>query len=230
MMDKLAPTPGVANSFLGAMQSLNKWARARNHVRRSFVEDVRGFPIKGGHKPWTAAQIEAAKTKLTGPVRQGFIIYLYTGLRGVDVVRLGLTHIDDGGFAITQQKTGRDVWVPILPELASEMATWEKRPGPFLRTTTGRNYIRTTFWREFKKAIADIPELKGATLHGLRCTAAIRLRDAGLEVPQISNIMGMNMQTIERYVRFANREASGKAALIKLTDEQAKREKQTPQL
>jgi integrase len=228
MMDKLAPTPGVVNSFLGAMQALNKWARARKHVRRSFVEDVRTFPSKGGHKPWTAAQIEAAKTKLTGTLRQGFILYLYTGLRGTDVVRLGPTHHDDGGFDITQKKTGLPVWVPILPELAAEMASWEKRPGPFLRTATGKNYMRSTFWREFKRAIADIPELKGATLHGLRCTAAIRLRDGGLEVGQISNIMGMTMQTIERYVRFADRKASGKAALIKLTDEQAKRGKLGP--
>ena len=182
--------------------------------------------FKGGHKPWTTVQIELAKTKLTGTMRQGFMIYLYTGLRGVDVVRLGPTHIDDGGFDVMQKKTGLPVWVPIVSELAAEMATWEKRPGPFLRTATGKNYIRSTFWREFKQAIAEIPELKGATLHGLRCTAAIRLCDAGLEVPQISNIMGMTMQTIERYVRFADRKASGKAALMKLTDEQAKRGKQ----
>jgi integrase len=230
MMDKLAATPGKANSFLGTMQALNKWARQRGHVRRSFVEDVRTFPTKGGHKPWTTAQIEAAKTKLTGMMRRGFVIYLNTGLRGVDVVRLGPTHIDDGGFDVMQQKTGLPVWVPIQRELAAEMATWKKRPGPFLRSVTGKNYTRTTFWRDFKHAIAGIPELKGVTLHGLRCTAAIRLRDAGLEVPQISNIMGMTMITIQRYVRFADRKASGKAALIKLSDAQAKRTKQARQL
>jgi integrase len=230
MLDKLAVTPAKGNGFLGAMQALNKWARARNHVRRSFVEGLRGFAITGGHKPWTAAQIEAAQTKLTGTLRQGFLIYWLTGLRGVDVVRLGPTHVDEGGFSIVQQKTKRDVWVPILPELAAEMVQWEKRPGPFLRTSTGKNYSRTTFWRAFKQAIADIPELKGATLHGLRCTAAIRLRDAGLEVPQISNIMGMTMETIGRYLRFADKKASGKAALIKLTGGQAKGTKQAREL
>jgi integrase len=223
MMDRLAATPGKANSFLGAMQALNKWARQRRLLKRSIVEDVRTFPIRGGHKPWTTTQIEVAKAKLTGSVRQGFIIYLNTGMRGVDVVRLGPTHVDDGGFDLTQKKTGLPIWVPILPDLEAEMATWEKRPGPFLRTSTGKNYIRSTFWREFKAAIKDIPELTGVTLHGLRCTAAIRLCDAGLEVPQISKIMGMTMQTIERYVRFADRKASGKAALIKLRDEQQKR-------
>src|SRR5262245_14044635 len=37
MMDKLAATPGNANNFLTAMQALNKWARTRNHIKRSFV-------------------------------------------------------------------------------------------------------------------------------------------------------------------------------------------------
>ena len=149
MMDKYAATsPATANGFLVAMQAMNKWARARDHVPRSFVEDLRAFPLKGGHKPWTAAQIAAAQAKLTGTLRQGFMLYYFTGQRGADVVKLGPTHIDDGGFAIHQQKTGRDVWVPILPELAAEMATWPKRPGPFLRTVTGRNYTRLGFWRK----------------------------------------------------------------------------------
>ena len=49
-----------------------------------------------------------------------------------DVVRLGFTDIDEGGFALPQKKTGVRPWCPIFPELEAEMATWERRPGPFL--------------------------------------------------------------------------------------------------
>jgi hypothetical protein len=49
-------------------------------------------------------------------------------LRGSDVVRLGPTDIDTyqgrEAFALTTQKRKRDVWCPIMPPLASEMATW----------------------------------------------------------------------------------------------------------
>ena len=38
------------------------------------------------------------------------------------------------------------------------------------------DYSRKLFWTRFTEAIEDIPELAGATLHGLRCTAAIHLR------------------------------------------------------
>ena len=42
--------------------------------------------------------------------------------------------------------------------------------------------------------------------------------------------MQVTMLTIQRYVRFADRKASGKAALIKLSDAQAKRTKKARQL
>ena len=124
-----------------------------------------------------------------------------------------------------QKKTGVEVWCPIVSELATEMATWGRRPGPFLLQSNGAHYSRKLFWTRFTEAIEDIPELAGATLHGLRCTAAIRLREAGLSVPQISDIMGMSMQTITRYCRFAERKSGGKEALIKLEEHRASKAK-----
>ena len=139
---------------------------------------------------------------------------------------MGWTDIDENGIALTQKKTGREVWIPIVPELAAEMATWEKRPGPFIRQDSGKPYTRAGFGKHFDEARANIAELSDVTLHGLRCTAAIRWRDAGLEVPQISYIMGMSMATIEKYCRYADRKASGKAVLLKLTSKRTPEEQQ----
>jgi hypothetical protein len=80
----------------------------------------------------------------------------------------------------------------------------------------GRPYTRALFSIHFSEARKDLPELTGVTLHGLRATAVIRLRRAGLEVGQIGDIVGMSLPMIERYCRFADRKASGTAALIKL--------------
>ena len=65
------------------------------------------------------------------------------------------------------------------------------------------------------------------TLHGLRATAVIRLRRAGLEIGQIGDIVGMGLPMIERYCRFNDRKASGKAALIKLEDHPKKLSRNT---
>lgn len=208
--------PGAANNFLGAMRALSTWALARGHVPASFTEGVEPFDAQGGHKPWTDTQIAAAHKRLSGMVRRGVMLALYTGQRGSDVVRLGWTDFDEGGLRLTQQKTKREVWCPVVPELAAEMADWEKRPGPFLLQADGRPYSRKRLSIHFDAIREEIPELADATLHGLRATAVVRLRRAGLSTAQIQDVIGMSMAMIERYSRFADRKASGKAAIIHL--------------
>jgi hypothetical protein len=225
LMEMMANTPAKANHFLATMKVFSSWAIVSEKLTHSLTEGVKAYKTTGGHKPWTEAQIAIPLARLTGNLRKGFVLYLYAGQRGQDVVRLGWTHVDDGGFNLGQKKTGVEIWCPIVSELAAEMATWEKRPGPFLLQSNGKTYSRKLFWEHFTDAIENIPELSGVTLHGLGCTAAIRLKEAGLSVPQISDIMGMSMQTITRYVRFAERKSGGKAALIKLEEHRASKEK-----
>jgi hypothetical protein len=45
----------------------------------------------------------------------------------------------------------------------------------------------------------------------------VRLRRLGLSVGQIGDISGMSLAMIERYCRFADKKASGKAALLSLS-------------
>jgi hypothetical protein len=225
LMEGMADTPSKANHFLGCMKSFSGWARVKDYTTQSMTEGVRAYKTTGGHKPWTEEQIAAGKAKLTGDIRKGFLLYLYTGQRGQDVVRLGWNHIDDGGFNLGQKKTGVDVWCPIVAELATEMTTWERLPGPFLRQPSGGAYERKSFWRHFTEAIEGIPELKDVTLHGLRCTAVIRLRREGLSTGQIGDIVGMSLGTIARYCRYADRKSGGKAALIQIADHRTAKER-----
>jgi integrase len=225
ILDGFAVLPGKANNFLGGMRAFSTWARARDHIEASITEGVAPFKVTGGHKPWTPEQIKAAHAKLKGVLRKGVLLYMYTGMRGSDAVRLGWTDIDDGGFSLRTQKRKRDVWCPIVSELENEMASWTKRPGPFLLQEGGRAdgkpYTRKLFSIHFAKARNEIPELAGVTLHGLRATAVVRLRRAGLSAGQIGDIVGMSLAMIERYCRFADRKTSGKAALIKLEEHSA---------
>lgn len=221
ILNGMADRPAAANNFLSTMRSFSKWAKLNEFIITSLTEGLSPRKTEGGHKPWTQEQITAADKKLTGVIRRGVILYQHTGMRGSDAVRVGPEHIDDGGFSLTTQKKGRDIYCPILPELAKEMEEWDLTvPGPFLKQEEGRGagkpYTRKLFSRHFKEKRDEIPELAGVTLHGLRCTAVIRLRRAGLEIGQIGDIVGMSLATIERYCRFADRKESGKAALATL--------------
>lgn len=229
IMDGLASTPGNANNFLSAMRAFSTWARVRDHIAQSITEGVKPYSKDKGHRPWTATQIQAAHDQLTGMIRRGVMLYIYTGQRGSDIVRLGWTDVDEGGFGLAQRKTGREVWCPIVPELASEMATWEKRPGPFLLQESGKPFTRTRFSIHFAKVRNQTPILQGVTLHGLRCTAVIRLRRAGLSTGQIGDITGMSLAMIERYCRFADRKTGGQAALLTLKRTSAEQDCKTVQ-
>jgi hypothetical protein len=217
LLDELAKTPGTANTVLGTLRALSAWGRERDLFKHSITEGVKPYSKEGGHRPWTAKQLDAAEAKLTGMVRRAFFLARYTGQRGSDVVRLGEALIDDGGFRIKQQKTRREIWCPIDERLAAEMARWERRPGPYLWHGRGL-YTRKVLDRHFAEQRAGIPELHGTTLHGLRGTRVIELRHEGLTTTQIQDQVGMSLAMIERYCRFADRKASGKASVASLAE------------
>jgi integrase len=234
VMTKLVDSPGAANNFLSALRALSRWTRLQpdSMIDRSLCEGVRPFKLDGGHRPWTEEQIKFVHDHFTGPLRRGVLLMLYTGQRGSDAVRLGPTMIDDGGFDLGwrgQIKTGERPWCPILPELVAEMATWEKRPGPFVLTEFGKPFTRKYFADQFLEKKGELAEkgiavLEGATLHGLRATAVVRLKRSGLSDTMIGDIVGMSVAMVERYTRFENKREAGKAALILIAERRRRNE------
>jgi len=216
LLDQFADVPGTGNNLLGALRAVSSWGLERGHFDHSITESVKPYKSDGGHRPWTAEQCLAAERGLTGMVRRAYFLARYTGQRGSDVVRLGPHMVDDGGFRIVQQKTQREVWCPIDPELAAEMATWEKRLGPYLQQHWGKVYGRKLLDSQFRSQAQQIPELAGATFHGLRGTRVVELRQRGATTTQIQDQVGMSLPMIERYCRFADKKANGKAAVIAL--------------
>jgi integrase len=187
------------------------------------TDGVKPFELDGGYAPWTDEQIAAAYALPPGAFRRGVMLMLYTGQRVSDMVRLGPTMIDaEGGFDLGfkgQTKTGVRPWCPILPEWAQEMATWEKRPGPFVLTARGKPYSAAYFAEAFHDHVKiKVPALADVDLHGLRATAVIRLKRAGLAEAMIGDVVGMSIAMVQRYTRFENKKASGKAALVLMAD------------
>jgi hypothetical protein len=56
------------------------------------------------------------------------------------------------------------------------------------------------------------------TLHGLRATRVIELRQRGSTELQIQDQVGMSLKMIGRYCRFADKKANGKAAVVALAE------------
>jgi integrase len=114
-MDTLgkAGTKAKANNIRAALQAVSTWARARNHIQVGWVEGVEPYELKGGHKPWTEVQCDAAETKLTGWLRRAYYLARYTGQRGSDVVRIGFADIEDGMIHVIRRRPASNAGAPL---------------------------------------------------------------------------------------------------------------------
>lgn len=210
--------PGAANNVLDALKSMVSWAMGPvDLLSHNPTHGVKRFAKGEGHVPWTVEQLAFAETNFTGALRRFFYLSRYTGQRVSDIVRLNPNDEDDGGFSLPQKKTGVKPWCPIFPELESEMETWERRPGPYLLQEDGKSkgkpFSENQLWKAFDRERKKHPILAGAVPHGLRANAVIRLRMAGYTALQISDMIGMSVEMVEHYSRYADRKASGQALL-----------------
>src|SRR5262249_36985605 len=129
----------------------------------------------------------------------------WTGQRESDAVRLGWTDLETvggkDGFALRQLKTGREIWVPIMEPLRKAMQSWERRPGPFLRSLSGQpwqpHYLSDS-WRDERGRNPHLRPLleAGLVLHGLRGHACVRLYQAGCNTREVGDMVGMNEPTV----------------------------------
>ncbi|MBY8974632.1 integrase [Rhodobacteraceae bacterium NNCM2] len=210
--------PGRANNVLDALKAMCRWANGPIELMtHDPTQGVERFAKGQGHQPWTEEQLAYAQENLKGALRRFYFLSRYTGQRISDVVRLGPNDEDEGGFSLRQKKTGVRPWCPIFPELEAEMQTWDRRPGPYLLQEEGKSagkpFSTNQMWKAFDRERAKHPILQGAVPHGLRANAVIRLRAGGYTALQISDMVGMSVEMVEHYSRFADRKASGQAVL-----------------
>jgi len=223
---KGATHPGAANNTLDALRAMCRWAMGQRELLHHDPTLGEAHYQKGkGHKPWTQEQLQFADEHFIGALRKAYFLARFTGQRDGDIVRLGPTDIDDGGFALRQKKTGVKPWCPIFPELEAEMARCLKRPGPYLLQESGhgarRLFPTNGLWKLFNRRRERHQVMSEAVWHGLRADAAIRLRQDGYAHGQISDMVAMSVEMVERHCRHADRTARGQAVLREYRERQS---------
>lgn len=224
-LDGLDGRPGKQAAAKAALVQLERWALVRDLLPRPIMSGVETGRPQGGHVPWTDDQVALAEKHARRDIARAITLAANTGQRGSDLVRMGPTDLEmfQGleGINVVQRKTGRQVWVPITSPLASAMASWERRPGPYLIRPDGRPWERrelTKAWtneRDRNPALAPLAAA-GLVLHGLRGTACVRLRRAGATPAQIADMVGMSEPMVARYCRFSVQKENAVAAVIHL--------------
>lgn len=240
-LDGLAQWPGKQKMALTALRQVDKWAIVRDKLTHPATYGCEVVGSDGGHIPWSDEQVQLAEQHARDGFSRVITLAANTGQRLSDFVRMCWNDLEsfDGRMGINirggQQKTRRSQWVPITQELAAAMATWERQPGPILRTPAGdpwnANTISTRWARQraANDALAPLRAVefegmtKPLTMHGLRGTACVRLLRAGATTRQIADMVGMSEQTVKGYVRFTEQRRNALAGVYHLDRTTAER-------
>lgn len=224
-LDGWADKPGKQTAALAAFRAVEKWAFQRDLLQRWISKGVEIQKSDGGHTPWTDEEVALGEAKARPDLARAITLGANTGQRASDLIRMGPTDVvtfgGRDGIRVVQQKTGREVWVPIMPPLAAAMEAWPRQPGPFLRRPDGRPWERhelSNAWMYERNHNRAIEELKraGLVLHGLRGHKCVSLSRAGLTDHQIGDLVGMSPGMVARYTRFSSQQKNAIAAVIQL--------------
>lgn len=239
-LDALSHRPGKQAAALAALKAVDKWAIPRDYLPRPITFGIRVDGPQGGHLPWTDAQVELGEAKARKGLGRAITLGANTGQRGSDLVKMLATDLETVGgrlgINVTQQKTGKVVWVPFTELMLRAIETWPRLPGPLLRKDDGtawnRNQLSVAWLRE-RDTNPDLTPLreielksthdKGLVMHGLRGTACVRLRRAGATIPQIADMVGMSEAMVARYCRFSLQRENALAAVVMLDEARERR-------
>lgn len=208
--DEMADTPGAANQLLRVVGALYKWGRKRRKVTAKPVEDV-DYLEQGEHQPWPVGLLSLALEDEA--VQLPVAMLYYTAQRIGDVCKMQWADLQDGAITLRQQKTGKDLTIPLHGELRRILARHSKR-GLFILSQENSRPWKPGSLREKLQAWAEEHGCK-IVPHGLRKNAVNALLEAGCSVAETAAISGQTLQVVEYYAKQRNQVHLGQSAILK---------------
>lgn len=219
MRDIFAATPGKANTLIRTMRVVYGWGIARRMAKRN-PADLKSAGVKklrgGEHRPWPPTALAKFRAEAATHLVLAMELGLWTGQRQGDLIRVRWDDISDGYLHVIQEKTGKELWIPVSQQLQALLSKAPKQALTVLVNSKGvpwrtSNVLAQAFGDEMKRLGLD-----GLVFHGLRKTTAVVLAEAGCSTKQIAAITGQSDQMVEHYTKGANQKVLADAAVVKL--------------
>lgn len=212
LVDKRAKHPGAANMILKIARAIFKWARGRGHITADPCSDI-DLNDLGEHQPWPEELLAMALASDDDRIRLSTHLLYYTAQRIGDMVRMKFSDIRDGTLFVRQQKTGKELDIPVHSALLNTLAETGRHIGPIVITNRGTAIAASTL-RAYIQAWA-----KGLGYeivpHGLRKNAVNALLEAECSVAQTAAISGQTMQVVEHYAKLRDQRKLAAGAMRK---------------
>lgn len=181
--------PAAANRLLGIVSILCEHAIEAGLMASNPAIGIkrRDYTVRG-YRQWTDEEIAQYEAHWPTGTRQrlALALLLSTGQRRSDVVRLGPRNLRAGKLHLQQVKTGVRLELPILPDLAAELAHVPPGQGTFLVREDGKTpHSAGGFYNLFVTWCAEAGLEPGLAPHGLRKASARRQAEAGATVSEL---------------------------------------------
>ncbi|MBM2291433.1 tyrosine-type recombinase/integrase [Sulfitobacter pseudonitzschiae] len=158
---------------------------------------------KSEREPWPLGLLDAYRTACALGTRERLVMELCvgTGQRIGDVLEMRWSDIQDGAFVIKQNKTGKELWVPILPELRTALSSASRHSLFILTNERGTNRWS---YRGASQAVRNVRERIGALdydIHSWRYNAACELVEAGCSDDLVAAVTGQSPAMVLHYTK-----------------------------
>lgn len=220
LRDTYRKHPGNSNNIMGFLSRLLNFAVEREMIPSNPARNLPRLKLQAVDR-WTDQEIAYVLHQAPEHIRRLVILGLYTGQRRGDLVAMRWDAWDGDGISLTQEKTGRALYVQAHHILKAELLKWSagRETLTILATKTGKPWLTGTIgvaWDDFKNEERHNNSIRHLKLHGLRVTAATKLAEAGCSERQIGAITGhTSLAMIQHYTRQASQKVEGGAAITK---------------
>ena len=213
--DGIAERKGAANQSVRVMMALMAWAIDADLIEINPAANIK--ELKGSeYLPWPDPLIERFFKEAPKELVWAFAVGLFSGQRKGDVLKAKWKDIEDGTIHFVQQKTGAEVWVPILPELETILKSIPRRSLHILTTKTGRVWTKSNFDSTFKRCLDDLG-IGEYVFHGLRKNFLEMAAEAGGTNAEMKSWSGHTSNTmVDHYIKRADRKRLANAMKAKV--------------
>ena len=213
--DAMYHKPGRCRIGLTVLNNVLSYGYDRGYVKQNVATRIRNLPPSVPIKRWEMEEVDAFIDTAPSYLRHAVILALYTGQRRSDIVRMKWDQFDGRTLKIRQEKTGKDVRIPVHKKLRSMLKEVGGAYLPGVGAMTGRSspYILHNAYKQpwaTETLSAGVVRhakkigIHGKTIHGLRKTAASTLAEIGCSPHEIAAITGQSLKEVENYTREAD--------------------------
>jgi integrase len=198
--------PGMANLTKSVLQKLMKYAIKAGWRDDNPIIGIEPFK-RGTHHTWTEGELKTFETRWPLGTRQrlAYALLLYTGQRVGDVAKMKRADIVEGELHVIQDKTGAELYLPVVIELERAMRAYPAKGLSLIGTEDGRPLTRAALSHVMRDAIKAAGLPAKCVSHGLRKAAMRRLAEDGKTEKQIAAVSGhKSLREVERYTAAAD--------------------------